>query len=147
MFNFIKKQVKLKKNRKALIKAIFNWNIATETSYDEFRAFLTETKDMCNLLGCMEDLKEVVASIPKDTRKQLDKHVEQVIVNFYKNVTEQTQKATALIKTNKLKKQTLLVIKEIMDTVHSTTDTIEAMGVHLRDLMQEKGKANGKIEK
>lgn len=136
MFNFIKKPLKLKKDRKALIQAISNWNIAVETSYDEFRAFLTETKNMCFLLGNTKNLQEVIASIPKDTRKQLDKHIEDVLINFYKNVTEQIRKATELTKTNKLKKQTLLIMKEVIDTIHSTVDTIEATGTHLRGLMK-----------
>ena len=136
MFNFIKKPLKLKKDRKALIQAISNWNIAVETSYDEFRAFLTETKNMCFLLGNTKNLQEVIASIPKDTRKQLDKHIEDVLINFYKNVTEQIRKATELTKTNKLKKQTLLIMKEVIDTIYSTVDTIEATGTHLRGLMK-----------
>ena len=57
MFTFIKKRLYRKRQGKELLKAINHWNIAEETTYDEFRSFITEMKDICYI---MKSQKKVI---------------------------------------------------------------------------------------
>lgn len=136
MFTFIKKRLYRKRQGKELLKAINHWNIAEETTYDEFRSFITEMKDICYIMKNMDDMIGVIKSIPKSDKEKANNHLTMVLINYYINVTKQTAKATDIIQMEKLQPETKEFVKDLMSIVHSTKDIVEDTVENLQYLMQ-----------
>ena len=138
MFNFIKK-LRIRKKRKEFIKNVLHLDIEVETSFDEFKAFIEEMKDLCYMISInKKDIIEIVKDIPDETRSKINFHLGFVLGKYYKNVTGQTAKATNLVKMKNISVESKKFIAETMEIVHSTTSTVEDMFEGLYELMQIK---------
>ena len=131
MFTFIKKQLYIKKKRKEILKAISKWDIAEETTYDEFRSFIHDMKEICFLIHNTEYVREVIRSIPDDEKENTNDHLTKVLIKYYINLTKQTIKATDLLNSDQLQPQTKEYLKDLMEIIHSSeevvTDTVETL--------------------
>jgi len=138
MFNFVRK-IRVRKKRKEFVKAIFDLDIEVETSFDEFKKFLEEMKNVCFMISNnKKDIINIVKDIPEDTKSKILFHLGLVLGKYYENVTKQTAKATDLVKMKKISVESKKYIAEMMEIVHSTTQTVEETFDGLYDLMQIK---------
>ena len=135
MFNFYKKQAYINNKREEFIKAVLNWNIEVEATYDEFRAFLDKMEDLCKFVAETKDITKIMASIPNDIEAKIHFHLGFILGRFYTNVYVQHDKVNTLIKTNKIKNNTKEYMLRLLEIVDSSIKIVEKSIKDLNELI------------